>query len=879
MAKRLLIDGTIPQETRIALLDGNTLADFDIEFSDARPLRSNIYLAKVVRVEPSLQAAFVEYGGNRQGFLPFGEIHPDYFRIPTSDREELLAEEAEEREEDSEASDDERESDAEDSNGLEDSNELEARGADESEAGLEADLEESAEDLEAESDGAGLDAEADGEGLEPNGEDQDEDSAHAGPVRRMSRNREQTRGQAQTRGQRGYRGRNGSGRNGSRATDRRQTRRRARHRYKIQEVIQRNQVMLVQVIKDERPGKGAAVTTYISLAGRYCVLMPNSDHGGGVSRKVSSAAQRDKLRKIIEHLEVPEKMAVILRTAGSERTRTEIRRDYESLLNLWEDIRARTLESAAPCLIHEEGSLIRRALRDLYTGDEEEIIVEGEKAWQEARDAMKAMMPSHVRRVRQWDAPQSLFARHQVEKSLSGVHQPKVRLRSGGEIVIAQTEALVAIDVNSGRSTRERHIESTAFKTNLEAAREVARQLKIRDLAGLVVVDFIDMDSGSHIREVERTLRDALQNDRARVQVGRISQFGLLELSRQRLRASLVESSTVTCSACDGTGRMSAPSADGAAVLRQLMERLRRRKGAAYGLRVAPNVAEYLLNKRRSLLLDLEKEHGIAITIIADPAVPTGGEVRIEIQNERNGRRGVRGRGAEDGQDGLEEADEEASEGEELNGRGSSRRSRRGGRSDGRHRARGRRARDDRQGADESDSYSDSRTDSYSDSRADSDADSGADSDYEDDATDSYSDGIASSDTSSDGTGSDGTGSDSTGDDFTDDSPASADDTPSKRGSGRGAVRKTRKAVTKTGAKAKVAKRKTARKSASDGASKSAGDTEDTDKKKSASSSRLAKTTSKATETSKEESKETSSKSSDGSEDTSDKPKRKGWWS
>ncbi len=456
--KRMLIDASHPEETRVVVVDGSRVEDFDVEVASRRQLKGNIYLAKVTRVEPSLQAAFVDYGGNRHGFLAFNEIHPDYYQIPIADRERLLAEQA-------------------------------------------------AAERDSESDREGEDAEA-----EAITADEDEE------------------------------------------VERRRARLSSRY-YKIQEVIKRRQIMLVQVAKEERGSKGAALTTYLSLAGRYCVLMPNTSRGGGISRKIAGAVDRKRLKKIITELEVPEGMAVIVRTAGAGRSKAEIKRDYEYLVRLWSSIREMTLQSTAPTLVYEEASLIKRSIRDLYGRDIAEIIVQGEEEYRIAKEFMKLFISSHAKRVKLYeDDEKPLFQQFGVEEHLDSMHQPTVQLRSGGYVVINPTEALVAIDVNSGRSTRERNIEETALRTNIEAADEIARQLRLRDLAGLIVIDFIDMENARNQGTVERRLKEAMKNDRARVQIGRISPFGLLELSRQRLRPSLIETCFEVCPACNGNG-------------------------------------------------------------------------------------------------------------------------------------------------------------------------------------------------------------------------------------------------------------------------------------------------------------------------------------
>ena len=539
--KRMLIDASHSEETRVLVVNGNRLEDFDVEVETRRPLKGNIYLAKVTRVEPSLQAAFVDYGGNRHGFLAFSEIHPDYYQIPVADREALLAEErAEARSEDAEH-------DAED-------------GADEPH-------------------------------VETLGGDDTEEVEVRRPV--------------------------------------------AKHRrYKIQEVIKRRQILLVQVVKEERGTKGAALTTYLSLAGRYCVLMPNTDRGGGISRKIGSVADRKKLKKIVGDLGIPEGMAVIVRTAGAERSRAEIRRDYDYLLRLWNQIRELTLSSIAPALVHEEGDLIKRSIRDLYTKDIDEVVVHGEDGYRAAKDFMKILIPSHAKKVQKYkDVDVPLTHNYRIENQLDVIHEPEVHLKSGGYIVINPTEALVAIDVNSGRATKERNIEETALKTNLEAAEEIARQLKLRDLAGLIVIDFIDMEVNRNQTKVERAMKEAMRSDRARIQIGRISPFGLLELSRQRLRPSLIETSSEPCPYCRGSGVRRSTETTAVEVLREIEEEGMRKRGGEMTVFVPTDVALYLLNRKRDSLAELEERFEIKIYLENDDSlIPP--DLRIERDGE-----------------------------------------------------------------------------------------------------------------------------------------------------------------------------------------------------------------------------------------------------
>ncbi|HUZ63617.1 MAG TPA: Rne/Rng family ribonuclease, partial [Acetobacteraceae bacterium] len=545
MSKRMLIDATHAEETRVVVLDGNRLEDFDVETSTKKQIKGNIYLAKIVRVEPSLQAAFVEYGGNRHGFLAFGEIHPDYYQIPVADRQRLLAQEAEEARAE-EAAEDAAEAagtarpaaiatetvsaemPADDAQ-LGDAQPGDAEPGDHSEADAPID---SGTDM-------GVDEGADS-GMDTSA-DPGDGSSRIRTVEADAPPPETVGGEADT---------------GEDAHERRAPRNFQRH-YKIQEVIHRRQIILVQVVKEERGTKGAALTTFLSLAGRFSVLMPNSPRGGGVSRKITSAADRKRLKDVIAELGMPDGMGLIVRTAGANRPKAEIKRDCEYLLRLWDDIREHTLQSIAPALIYEEASLIKRSIRDVYTRDVDEVLVDGEDGWKAARDFMRMLMPTHAKKVQLWTDPaQPLFARSQVEDQLDAMMSPTVQLKSGGYLVINQAEALVAIDVNSGRATRERNIEETALRTNLEAADEAARQLRLRDLAGLIVIDFIDMESKKHNAMVERRLKDALKTDRARIQVGHISHFGLLEMSRQRLRPSLAETSFVTCPHCGGLGHV-----------------------------------------------------------------------------------------------------------------------------------------------------------------------------------------------------------------------------------------------------------------------------------------------------------------------------------
>ncbi|MCX8101260.1 MAG: ribonuclease E/G, partial [Geminicoccaceae bacterium] len=550
MTKRMLIDAAHSEETRVVVVDDGELVDFDFESSTKRQIKGNIYLAKVIRVEPSLQAAFVDYGGNRHGFLPFSEIHPDYYQIPQADREML---EKLEREAQAKA----------------------------------------AVEVEPEGNGAAAAGEA------PQAVTHDAEEETADVMDELARRRA-----------------------------------RLLRSYKIQEVIKRRQILLVQVVKEERGTKGAALTTYLSLAGRYCVLMPNTPRGGGISRKIMNAEDRRRLKTIAAELEVPQGMGLIIRTAGAERSKAEIKRDYEYLLRLWNEIRETTLKSIAPCLIHEEGDLVRRALRDLYTRDIEEVLVEGEAAYRNAKRFMQMLMPSRARQIKLYEDEVPLFFRYEVEDQLDKMYRPVVTLPSGGSIVIHTTEALTAIDVNSGRSTRERHIDETALKTNLEAADEIARQLRLRDLAGLIVIDFIDMADHRHQRTVEKRLRDALKLDRARIQVGRISMFGLLELSRQRLRPSLQELSTQLCRHCEGAGVVRSTESCALQALRLIQDAGIKREARVLQVTVPLDVAFYLLNKKRDVLVRLEQRYELRVDV--QPAERPGPpRVELEVLEKR----------------------------------------------------------------------------------------------------------------------------------------------------------------------------------------------------------------------------------------------------
>ena len=623
MSKKMLIDATHAEETRVVVVDGNKVEEFDFESESKRQLAGNIYLAKVTRVEPSLQAAFIEYGGNRHGFLAFAEIHPDYYQIPVADREALLAEEeayaraeearaaesASRRTED--ASEDEEDAQAEDEDGADRLDAEDDAVAERVEGGAVTQADPEAE----------MDAPAEIRGMET----LDGEPADGGLVE------DTPEGTGSGRPPRGRRG----GRRSERvephdkdpdiesvAEDEEEMVRPARaprpRRYKIQEVVKVRQILLVQVVKEERGNKGAALTTYLSLAGRYCVLMPNTARGGGISRKITQAADRKKLKEIASEIELPRGAGLIIRTAGAKRTKTEIRRDYEYLQRLWEQVRELTLKSIAPAKIYEEGDLIKRTIRDLYSKEIEEVVVEGEAGFRTARDFMRMIMPSHAKNVVPYGEPMPLFARYQVESYLAGMFNPTVQLKSGGYIVIGVTEALVAIDVNSGRATKQGSVEETALATNLEAADEVARQVRLRDLAGLIVVDFIDMDDRRNNAAVEKRLKDKLKTDRARIQVGRISGFGLLEMSRQRMRPGMIEATTQPCPACHGTGSIRSEESLALTIIRQMEEEGVRGRSKEVLVRAPVGVVNYLFNHKREHLAQIEARYGMAVRLEAD---------------------------------------------------------------------------------------------------------------------------------------------------------------------------------------------------------------------------------------------------------------------
>ncbi|HEY3145086.1 MAG TPA: Rne/Rng family ribonuclease, partial [Dongiaceae bacterium] len=739
MAKVMLIDATHPEETRVAVVDGRKLEEFDVEVASRRPLKGNIYLAKVTRVEPSLQAAFVEYGGNRHGFLAFSEIHPDYYRIPIADREKLLREAAADDDDDEvggggrardySSADRNEEPDAEDLDAM-----AVAAGSDVGEAPFSEDTAadagaavEPADDAAGSADvwhhasearaasitGSDVAEREAGAAIAPAeepslGEAESsaraadelvspweqpetssgsaaletprfelrsapvEDIATAAPGALTSSldvaHENGTRGESAAHVVSSTEAGNGDtdlpapaeaelvevqstgevvdvigGEEPAQQDDpevdeehARRRRQRNLRRYKIQEVIKRRQILLVQVTKEERGNKGAALTTYLSLAGRYCVLMPNTDRGGGISRRITSVNDRKRLKSIIDDLDAPEGMAVIVRTAGMERAKPEIKRDFEYLLRLWDEIREVTLKSSAPALIYEEASLIKRSIRDLYTRDIGDIMVAGDEAYRGARAFMRTLTPSHTRRVQAYrDQSQPLFQRYQIESQIAAIHEPVVHLRSGGYIVLNQTEALVAIDVNSGRATRERNIEETALRTNVEAAEEVARQLRLRDLAGLIVIDFIDMEENRNNAQVERRLKEALKNDRARIQIGRISTFGLLEMSRQRLHPSLVEASTEACAHCHGTGRVRSVESTALHVLRMAEEEMARNFSPGVTIFVPSAVALFMLNHKRRAIEEIEQRRGVRVYLQADDEL-TPPEYRLDRIKQLN---------------------------------------------------------------------------------------------------------------------------------------------------------------------------------------------------------------------------------------------------
>ncbi len=688
MSKKMLIDATHEEETRVAIVENNRLIEFDYESSVRKQIKGGVYLAKVTRVEPSLQAAFVNYGGNRHGFLPFSEIHPDYFRIPVSDRDALLAAQEEELKklDAIDGDDDDDDADAVDVDDDAESG-VEVVDADEDDDDEEAIVEVGGSDKPADEDDADLDKKSKAkktakkapkkaakktarkstkkddkeDNVEPEEEtignlksDEHEKSDEELDAEALEK-AQQLDSPEDTKKpyERNNRGRGGRGRNnrGSKPTRKPMRKSRSkssdeivdngeggkpfrfnlRHKYKIQEVVKRGQIMLIQVTKEERGNKGAAVTTYMSLPGRYCVLMPNSPRGGGVSRKIGNFKDRKRMRDILKDLTIPQGMSVILRTAGVERTKAEIKRDLDYLTRLWNTIREDTLKSSAPALINEEGNLIKRSIRDLYTRDVEDVFVAGDKAYKTAKDFMKMLVPSHAKKVKEYNDDRiPLFHRYNVEKQITEIGEITVQLKSGGSLVINPTEALVSIDVNSGRATKERHIEETALKTNLEAATEVARQLRLRDLGGLVVIDFIDMEERRNNRKVENRLRDALSTDRARIQVGRISSFGLLELSRQRLNPSLTEAQFEKCPHCDGSAVVKTLDYAAISAMRSLEEEGIKGTALELSLNVPNAVAVYILNNKRQMLVDIEERYEFRVHIRVDEELRAS-EYRVDV--------------------------------------------------------------------------------------------------------------------------------------------------------------------------------------------------------------------------------------------------------
>ena len=679
MANKMLIDASHQEETRVVVVRGNRVEEFDFESEHKKQLKGNIYLAKVTRVEPSLQAAFIEYGGNRHGFLAFSEIHPDYYQIPKADRQALIEEDllrakeeeeendrhaakagerqaassraAERRDEKDDSVSESVDNLGEDGDGEPESNSdsgesdeapvarrsrrkrrAEGGGSDAEDANSEdansdgSSAVDSTDDTEdrAEDDSRDPDDDAENEGESDDGEDR--------PTRARSSNGRRSR---RSRGGRrsSEDGEHSGGDKAERPEDIDQIgsedameevpvrQSRPRRQYKIQEVIKRRQILLVQVVKEERGNKGAALTTYLSLAGRYSVLMPNTARGGGISRKITNAADRKRLKDVVRDLDVPRGMGIILRTAGANRTKPEVKRDYEYLMRLWETVRTVTLSSIAPSLVYEEGSLIKRSIRDLYNKDIDQILVSGETGYREAKDFMRMLMPSQAKVVQPYRDPTPIFSRQGMESQLEKLVQPHVTLKSGGYIIINQTEALVAIDVNSGRSTREHSIEDTAYQTNMEAAEEVARQLRLRDLAGLIVIDFIDMEEKRNNRNVEKKIKECLKSDRARIQVGSISHFGLLEMSRQRIRASVLESTMQPCAVCEGTGYTRSASSSALHVLRTVEEHLQKHDSHDLIVKVQTATALYVLNEKRSRIEELERYHSLRIVIEADESV------------------------------------------------------------------------------------------------------------------------------------------------------------------------------------------------------------------------------------------------------------------
>ncbi len=652
MSIRMLIDASHREETRVAIVDGNQLEDFDYESSAKKQLKGSIYLAKVTRVEPSLQAAFVDYGGNRHGFLAFSEIHPDYYQIPVADREALIAAEAEanadllEDEEEEEKPKRRKRRTRKKKENIETSGEEESSSKKTSDEIIETEPQKDNGDNSQKTEAKNDEADAAQEESAPDGE-------KPKPKRKRGRPKSKTKAEAtkdsdvieedieadeynatqtdEVVSQEQIEPENtedeeetDDGKADTHSEEEEEERlrirmaKRLRYKYKIQEVIKKNQIILIQVVKEERGNKGAALTTYLSLPGRYCVLMPNTLHGGGVSRKIANISDRKKLKNILASLKMPKGHACIIRTAGADRTKAEIKRDYDYLKRMWEAIRENTLKSIAPTQIYEEGNLIKRSIRDLYTRDISEIIVEGERGYKTAKNFMNMLMPSHTKKIKNYQDRIPLFQKYQVENYLDSIYSPTAQLKSGGYIVINPTEALVSIDVNSGRATKEHNIEETALKTNLEAAEEVARQLKLRDMAGLIVIDFIDMEEQRNNRAVERKLKACLKNDRARIQVGHISSFGLMEMSRQRLRVGVLESSTTACPHCEGSGLLRSVESQSLHILRIIEEEGMKARHSQFVVYLPSRVAVYILNNKRHKLIDLEKRYDFSVAIEID---------------------------------------------------------------------------------------------------------------------------------------------------------------------------------------------------------------------------------------------------------------------
>ncbi|MBN9088773.1 MAG: Rne/Rng family ribonuclease [Reyranella sp.] len=712
MARRMLIDASHPEETRVVVVDGTKLTEFDFETASRRPLKGNIFLAKVIRIEPSLQAAFVEYGGNRHGFLAFSEIHPDYFQIPVADRERLLAEqraqaeEADERPErttyEREQPDDQPEqpdADAQDeAAAAEPVTEVAEAAPAEPSAPVDPIGESESPVQEAQAQPAAIPVESLAGPAEPTVIESASEAPTAEPATAEAESAPATESSEPSAASEAVEPvaepletLGGEDIAGEEREKRERRRRQPTRQYKIQEVIKRRQILLVQVVKEERGNKGAALTTYLSLAGRYCVLMPNAGRGGGISRKISNPNDRKRMKEILAELEVPQGMGVILRTAGLERSNLDIKRDYEYLIRLWNSIRELTMRSTAPALIYEEGDLVKRSLRDVFDTDIAQVLVEGEAGYQVASEFMRQLIPHQAEKVQLYKEPIPLFHRYQVESQFDAMHHPTVQLRSGGYIVINPTEALVAIDVNSGRSTKERNIEETALRTNIEAAEEVARQVRLRDLAGLIVIDFIDMEEHRHQRQVEHKVKDAMRNDRARIQIGRISAFGLMEMSRQRLRPSLLEHSTEICPHCAGTGRVRSIESAALHALRAIEEEGVRRRSSEIVVSVPPNVALYLLNQKRHALSEIEQRYAFHVTIEADDELHAA-DCEIERVRQRRDDRAPQelARATYDAVEGEPAPEAEAEDGE---GEADGERERAAGDEDGDRDGRGRRRR------------------------------------------------------------------------------------------------------------------------------------------------------------------------------------------